>query len=65
MLVVMGPTCLYAMFFVGLFVVSLPLLLWILRTAAALRTIGDPNHDVFLARRGLRNLLVTGIGPVL
>ena len=65
MLVAMGPTCLHVMFFVGLFVVSLPLLLSILRTAVVLRTIGDPNHDVSLVRRELRNQRVIGVVHVL
>ena len=55
MLVEMGPTCFGVRFFVELFVVALLLLLWFLRISAALRTIGDPNLDVFLARRELRN----------
>ena len=53
------------MSFVGFFVVAPPQLLLILRTAAALRTITGPNHDVSLARRGLRNLLVIGVVRVL
>ena len=61
MLVVMDSTCSYVMFFVGLFVVSLLLLFLILHTAVVLRTIGDPNHDVSLARRGLRNQLAIGV----
>ena len=48
-------------FFVGLFFVSLPPLTLILRTAAVLRTIGDPSHDVFLVRKELRSQLVIGV----
>ena len=55
MLVEMGPTCFDVRFFVGLSVVVLPLLLLLLHTSAALRTRGDPNRGVFLARKGLRN----------
>ena len=55
MLVVRGPTYFGVRFFVGLSVVFLPPLTLILRTAAVLRTIGDPNHDVFRFRRELRN----------
>ena len=66
MLVEMGPTCFGVRFFVGWSVVALPLLLFLLRTSAALQTIGDPNHDVFLARRGLRSLREeTGVVPFL
>ena len=65
MLVVMGPTCLRVMSFVGLFFAFLPLLLLILCTSVVLRTIGDPNHDVSLARRGLRNQLAIGVMRVL
>ena len=55
MLVVMGPTCFGVMFFVGLFFVALFPLPSLLRTVAVLRTIGDPNHDVFLVRIRLRS----------
>ena len=55
MLVAMGPTYFGVRFFVGWFFVALPLLLSILRTSVVLQTIGDPNHDVSLARRELRN----------
>ena len=55
MLVGMGPTYLCVMFFVGLLFVSPPLLALTLRTAAALRTIKDPSHDVSLVRIRLRN----------
>ena len=65
MLVVMGLTYFDVMFFVGWFFVALPLLLLILRTSVVLRTIGDPNHDVSLARRGLRNQLAIGVMRVL
>ena len=65
MLVEMDPTYFGVMFFVGLFVVSPPLLLLILRTAAVLRTIRDPNHDVSLVRIGLRNRLAIGVVHVL
>ena len=56
MLVVRGPTYFGVRSFIGLFVVVLPLLLLLLRTAVALRTIRDPSLCVFLARRELRNL---------
>ena len=61
MLVGMGPTCFGVRFFVGLFVVALLLLPLLLRTSAVLQTIGDPNHDASLVRRGLRNRLVIGV----
>ena len=61
MLVGMGPTYLCVMSFVGLSFVSPPLLALILRTSAVLRMIGDPNHDVSLARRELRNRLVVTV----
>ena len=61
MLVEMGPTCWCVMSFVGLSVVALPPLLLILHTAAVLRMIRDPNHDVSLVRRGLRNQLAIGV----
>ena len=55
-LVEMGPTCFGVRFFVRLCVVALLLLLLLLHTSVDLRTIRDPNCDVSLARRGLRNL---------
>ena len=61
MLVDLGPPYFGVRFFVGWFVNSPPLLLLILRTSVVLRTIGDPNHDVFLVRRELCNLLVIGV----
>ena len=54
-LVGMDLTCFGARFFVGRFVVALLLLFLTPRTSAALRTIVDPNLDVSLVRRGLRN----------
>ena len=63
-LVVRDPTCWCVMFFVGLFFVFLPPLVLSPRTAAVLRTIEDPNHDVFLVRKELRNQLEE-IGVVL
>ena len=57
-LVVRGPTCWCVISFVGLSFVAPLLLPLLLRTSAALQTIGDPNLDVSLARRGLRNLRV-------
>ena len=66
MLVVRGPTYWCVIFFVGLSFVSLPLLTSILRTAAVLRTIEDPNHDVSLVRIRLRSRWeVTGVVRVL
>ena len=66
MLVEMGPTYFGVRFFVGLFFVVLPPLLLILRTSVALQTIGDPNHDVFLVRKELRNRReVIGVVPFL
>ena len=56
MLVEMGPTCFDVRFFVGWFFVVPPLLPSILHTSVVLQTIEDPNHDVSLARRELRNL---------
>ena len=56
MLVVMGPTCWCAMFFVELSSFALPLLLLLLRTSVALRMIGGPNPGVSLVRIELRNL---------
>ena len=64
MLVETGPPCFGVRFFVGRSVVALPLLLLLLRTSAALQMIGDPNHDVSLVRRGLRNQR-EGIGVML
>ena len=55
-LVEMGPTCFGVRFFVGSCVFALLLLLSLLRTSVVLRTIGDPNRGVFLARRELRSL---------
>ena len=55
MLVVRGPTYWCVILFVGLSFVAPPLLPLILRTAAVLQTIRDPNHDVFLVRRELHN----------
>ena len=55
MLVVMDPTCFGVRFFVGWSFVALPLLLWLQRTSAVLRMIEDPNRDVFLVRKELRN----------
>ena len=55
MLVVRGPTYWCVMSFVGSSFVSLLLLFFLLRIVAALRTIGDPSHDVSLVRIGLRN----------
>ena len=55
MLVVKGPTCFGVRSFVGFFVIDLLLLSLLLRIFVALRTIGDPNHGVFLVRRELRN----------
>ena len=56
MLVVLGPTYFGVRFFVELFFVALLLLPLLLRTSVVLQMIGDPNHDVSLARRELRNL---------
>ena len=55
MLAVIDPTYFGVRFFVGWFFVALPPLLSILHTSVALQMIGDPNHDVFLVRKELRN----------
>ena len=64
MLVAMGPTYFDVRLFVGWCVVALFLLLLLLRTSAALQTIGDPNLDVFLVHKELRSRW-EGIGVVL
>ena len=55
MLAVMDPTYFGVRSFVGLSFVALPLLLWLLRTSVALRTIVGPSRDVSLVRIELRN----------
>ena len=53
----MGPTYFDVRFFVGFFVIDLPLLPLLLRTSVVPRMKGDPSHGVFLVRKELRNRL--------